>query len=56
MGKIKKREFLKYKNQENMHKHETLEITDNIEFDFELIQENSNNWNIFLNIITTCYK
>ena len=33
-----------------MHKHETLEITDNIEFDFELIQENSNNWNIFLNI------
>ena len=40
----------KIKNQENMHKHETLEITDNIEFDFELIQENSNNWNIFLNI------
>ena len=40
----------KIKNQENMHKHETLEITDNIEFDFELIQENSNKWNIFLNI------
>lgn len=32
------------------HNYSSLEITDNIEFDFELIQENSNNWNIFLNV------
>ncbi|MDE2692620.1 MAG: hypothetical protein OSA10_00470 [Paracoccaceae bacterium] len=32
------------------HNYSSLEITDNIEFDFELIQENSNNWNIVLDI------
>ena len=35
---------------EIIHNHEPLEITDNIEFDFELIQADSNDWNIFLNI------
>lgn len=37
-------------DRDSSHHDEPLEITNNIEFDFESIQEDSNNWNILLNV------